>query len=151
MLLGACGGGGGGTNTDSPVLVPPVVVITDADAARFCCKRSFRPAMPRSRPCRAAGYAPWLQQQMALPQGTTGWNWLNNQGYGDVLNPANYYDSTAPADYMAWQQLMATPDAVHKRMALALSEFLLSQAMGLGDLAQPCDGALLGHAQHACV
>lgn len=131
MLLSACGGGGGGTNTDSPVLVPPVVVITDADAARFLLQAQFSASDAEIAAVRAVGYAPWLQQQMALPQGTTGWNWLNNQGYGDVLNPANYYDSTAPADYMAWQQLMAAPDAVRKRMALALSEFFVVSSNGV--------------------
>lgn len=34
--------------------------------------------------------------------GPTGWDWLESQGYGDVLNTNNYYDNSYPADYMIW-------------------------------------------------
>ena len=63
--------------------------------------------------------------------GATGWNWLNEQGYGDVQNSANYYDSSAPGDYMAWSQLITAPDPMRKRMALALSEFFVVSLTGL--------------------
>ena len=68
---------------------------------------------------------------MALPAGTAGWDWLNSQGYGDVLSPNNYYDNTYPADYMVWNQLMAAPDPMRKRVALALSEFFVVSLNGL--------------------
>jgi len=80
---------------------------------------------------RTSSYAVWLQRQMALPYGTTGWDWLEAQGYGDVLSSNNYYDNSYPADYMIWNQLMASPDTLRKRVALALSEFFVVSLNGL--------------------
>jgi len=104
---------------------------TDEQAARFLLQSQFSASPAEIAAVRAAGYALWLQQQMAQPIGTTGWAWLDSQGYGNVLNPANYYDSTAQADYMIWNQLIASPDAVRKRCALALSEFFVVSSSGL--------------------
>ena len=67
---------------------------------------------------RANGYAAWIERQVALNYGTTGWDWLNSQGYGDVYSTNNYYNQSYPADYMAWSQLMASSDPMRKRMGL---------------------------------
>jgi uncharacterized protein (DUF1800 family) len=139
-LLAACGGGGGGSGPASPTPVVPVPVAsgylyptagTDQEAARFLMQAQFSASDADIAAVRGAGFSSWLQQQVTLPVSTSGWDWLNSQGYGNVLNTANYYDSSAPADYMAWSQLMASPDAVRKRMALALSEFFVVSSSGL--------------------
>ena len=80
---------------------------------------------------RATGYADWLARQVALPRGITGWDWLDSKGYADVLSTNNYYDNSYPGDYMAWQQLLAAPDVLRKRVALALSEFFVVSLTGL--------------------
>jgi uncharacterized protein (DUF1800 family) len=133
--LSACGGGGSdtaGTTPPAPVdPAPPAVGYryttagTDAEAARFLQQAQFSSREAEIAAVRAAGYAAWLDQQMAQPVSTTGWDWLNANGYGDVNNPANYYDSPAPADAMVWSQLISAPDAVRKRVALALSEYFV--------------------------
>ncbi len=130
-------GGVGGANAATPVDPTPASAsyypnaTTDAEAARFLLQAQFSANQTEIAAVRAAGYATWLQQQMAQPVSTSGWAWLDSQGYANVQNPANYYDSTAPADYMIWNQLMASPDAVRKRCALALSEFFVVSSSGL--------------------
>ena len=72
---------------------------------------------------RASGYAGWLQAQIAAPRGPTGTEWLDARGANAVVPLSRSYFSTAPADHMAWAQLMTSPDAPRRRMALALSSY----------------------------
>ncbi len=139
-LLAACGGGGGGStsgagagstgslSTGGNVFLVP---SSDEDAARFLLQAQFSASDTEIASVRALGYTPWLERQAALPLGPTAWDWLNAKGYGDVLNTNNYYDNSYPGDYMVWNQLMAAPDALRKRVALALSEFFVVSLNGL--------------------
>ncbi len=151
--LTACGGGGGGgggaaSGGSNPPLPPSEPVpgrtvevpsvgynyatpATDEDAARFLLQAQFSASEADIAAVRSSGCAAWLLQQVALPYGDTGWDWLNARGYGDVLNPANYYDSSSQGDYMIWNQLMAAPHPMRRRMALALSEFFVVSLSGL--------------------
>ena len=133
--LTACGGGGGGSAPATIVLDTSgyryAMPATDEAAARFLLQAQFSASDADIASLRATGCATWLAGQIALPIGTTGWDWLNSQGYGDVTNPANYYDNTYPGDYMIWNQLMAAPDPLRKRLALALSEFFVVSLSGL--------------------
>jgi uncharacterized protein (DUF1800 family) len=138
-LLAACGGGGGAAPAPAAPVVPVTLAYTytyptagtEPEAARFLAQAQFSASDADIAAVRSAGFATWLQQQIARPIGTTGWDWLESKGYGDVNNSANYYDSNSPADYMMWSQLMTAPDAVRKRMALALSEFFVVSSYGL--------------------
>jgi uncharacterized protein (DUF1800 family) len=138
-LLVACGGGGGAEPGAAVPVVPVSLAHTysyqaaasDQEAARFLAQVQFSASDAEVTAVRSAGFATWLQQQIARPIGVTGWDWLESKGYGDVNNSANYYDSNTPADYMMWSQLMAEPDAMRKRMALALSEFFVVSSNGL--------------------
>ena len=144
--LVACGGGGGGeAPTAGAAPAAAGTAITPAtptgyayptpakneDAARFLLQAGFAATDADIASVRTTGYAAWLNTQMALPAGTAGWDWLNGQGFGDVLSPNNYYDNTYPADYMVWNQLIAAPDPMRKRVALALSEFFVVSLNGL--------------------
>jgi uncharacterized protein (DUF1800 family) len=150
--LTACGGGGGGgadaasggpVATDGVAVTgPPGVVpldttgttylapVSDEQAVRFLLQAQFSASDADVAAVRAAGYAPWLSQQMART-GPTGWDWLDAKGYADPLNAANYYDQSAPGDHMIWNQLMTCPDPVRKRCALALSELFVVSLSGL--------------------
>jgi uncharacterized protein (DUF1800 family) len=81
---------------------------------------------------RSLGYADWLTQQFAVAPGISGWDWLELRGYYTINTPA-FFEKTYPADYMLWQQLIASPDPVRQRMALALSEFFVVGIPGLSD------------------
>jgi uncharacterized protein (DUF1800 family) len=144
-LLTACGGGGGGGLTAGETAAPSggrsvtlsalgyryPSATTDAQAARFLLQAQLSASDADIAAVKDKGFASWLEQQVAIPAGMTGWDWLNNKGYGDVLNPANFYDSASPGDYMAWSQLIEAPDPFRKRCALALSEFFVVSLSGL--------------------
>jgi uncharacterized protein (DUF1800 family) len=146
--LSACGGGGGDSSSgasSAPAVGGRVVALQSASfasatrsvvptaeqAARFLTQAQFAATDTDIAFVRANGYAAWIERQVALNYGTTGWDWLNSQGYADVYSTNNYYNQSYPADYMAWSQLMASSDPMRKRMGLALSEFFVVSLSGL--------------------
>jgi uncharacterized protein (DUF1800 family) len=131
--LAACGGGaasgqGTGPGTSGYNFVTPA---SDEAASRFLLQAQFSASDADIAALRAIGCVAWLDRQLALPLGPTGWDWLDSKGYGDVLNSANYYDNSYPGDYMIWNQLITAPDTLRKRVALALSEFFVVSLSGL--------------------
>jgi uncharacterized protein (DUF1800 family) len=145
--LAACGGGGGGGDSPpsnsggaggstptGPVLDTSgqsfKVANSDEEAARFLLQAQFSASDAEIASVRSMGYARWLGPQMAASS-QTGWDWLDSKGYGDPNNVANYYDQSAQGDYMVWNQLFTSSDAVRKRVALALSEFFVVSLTGL--------------------
>ena len=104
---------------------------SDEDAARFLLQSQFSASDADIAAVRSKGYAPWLAEQIRTPTSQTGFEWLNSRGYAAVESTARYYDSSYPGDYMIWNQLMTSPDATRKRMALALSEFFVVSLSGL--------------------
>ncbi len=133
-LLAACGGGGGGEDAP-PLVVSPLPgqqlggfrfaqLSTDNEAARFLQQAQFSSTRPEITALRGEGVAMWLARQYQTPLGSSGWDWLESQGYGAV-DSNEYYFSTNPAEYMLWSQLLGGPDMMRKRIALALSEFFV--------------------------
>jgi uncharacterized protein (DUF1800 family) len=112
---------------------PAAVPLTDEDAARFLQHAQFSSTLAQIAAVRANGYAGWLDAQLALPLGQTGWDWLIEKGYSAV-NEWKHYNNGEPTRYMTWQQLMARPDQVRRRWALALSEIFVVSLRGLGDM-----------------
>jgi uncharacterized protein (DUF1800 family) len=138
--LSACGGGGGDSSASQTNYVPVAAgrtvslqtssytalsSVTDAQAARFLLQAGFAATDSDMASVRNLGYAGWIRAEIAKSSGISGWDWLNSQGYGNVYSTANYYDDTRPGDYMIWSQLMAAPDPMRKRAALALSELFV--------------------------
>jgi uncharacterized protein (DUF1800 family) len=138
----ACGGGGGGTTGasagtgaetgTSPGTVPISYTSpsSDEDAARFLLQAQFSASDAEIAAVRNKGYSAWLREQFAAPASPTGFDWLNARGYG-AINSAEFFDTSYPGDYMVWNQLMTSSDAVRKRVALALSEFFVVSLTGL--------------------
>ena len=136
----ACGGGGGGTTgatagtgTGASPGTGAITYITpssDEDAARFLLQAQFSASEVEVAAVRSKGYAAWLQEQFAAPASTTGFAWLDARGYA-TISTTNFFDASYPGDYMIWNQLMTSSDAVRKRMALALSEFFVVSLTGL--------------------
>lgn len=142
-LLAACGGGGGGggggtttapgpgTSTPTPPAPAYTSANSDEDAARFLLQAQFSASDAEIAAVRSKSYATWLNEQFAAPPSTSGFDWLNQRGYGTINSATSYYDNTYPGDYMLWNQLMTSSDAVRKRLALALSEFFVVSLSGL--------------------
>ena len=142
-LLSACGGGGGGGTTapsgtgpgpaspSAPAGASFTAATTDEEAARFLLQAQFSASDAEIAAVRNKSYATWLAEQFAAPPSTSGFDWLNQRGYGTINSSTNFYDNSYPGDYMLWNQLMTSSDAVRKRMALALSEFFVVSLSGL--------------------
>ena len=143
-LLAACGGGGDTQGVSSSTGVAAktanqvgetAVAIdgfpaTDEEAARFLQQAQFSASLPEIAALRKQGYMPWLAGQFTGPAAPSGFDWLTARGYAAV-DGAHYYDNTYPGDYMIWNQLMTSPDAMRKRIALALSEIFVVSLSGL--------------------
>ena len=101
------------------------------DAARFLLQAQFNASDTDIASVQSLGYAAYLNAQISAPASQTGFDWLNARGYSAVDNATRYYDNSYPGDYMMWTQLMTSPDAARKRMALALSEFFVVSLNGV--------------------
>ena len=105
--------------------------VNDAQAARFLLQAGLSASSAEIASVRSLGYAGWMKAEIAKPSGISGWDWLDSQGYGNALNPDNFYDSESPGDHMIWSQLATASDPMRKRAALALSEILVVSLTGL--------------------
>ena len=127
-LLEACGGGGSsGTGsatssatTPTPPVVPDANLLASYDAARFLQHAQFSSSEAEIAAVKSQGAAAWLDAQMALSSSTGGYDWLMQRGYG-VIDKNKFYEMEYQSNYMAWYQIMAAPDGVRRRAALALS------------------------------
>lgn len=144
--LSACGGGGSDgfaalqtpTTTRAALVSPNGVEYnysaaqSDAQAARFLLQASLGVLENDIASVRSLGYSEWLTQQFSVAPGISGWDWLELRGY-NAIDSIRFFDSHIlyPADNMLWQQLIAAPDPVRQRMALALSEFFVVGIPGL--------------------
>ncbi len=97
---------------------------TDAEAARFLMQAQFSVTDADIAALRGDGVLAWLDARYAEPPGQTGCEWLDSRGY-DAITEEERYRSRAPGDYMIWNQLIAGPDQMRKRVALALSELFV--------------------------
>ena len=107
--------------TPSPPAPATPTHITAAEAARFLQQAQFSASDADIAAVQGKGYAAWLDEQMSARSYTSGWDWLVSQGYRQYGIRFNQHY----ADHMIWNQLIAAPDAVRKRVALAWSEIFV--------------------------
>lgn len=105
--------------------------FNDEEAARFLLQAQFSASTAEIATLRSTTYEAWLDSQFSTPPGITGWDWLTLRGYATISSDTAYYDNSYQGDYMIWQQLMTSPDAVRKRVALALSEIFVVSLNGV--------------------
>lgn len=133
LALAACGGGGTDDNSIASIFTPNVSIAkpaTDGEAARFILKASLAATEPEIADIRSVGYVAWLDKQMDIPISQTGVAWLSSRGY-DQVTVDEFYQRDSLADYMAWNQLITSPDPVRKRLAYALSQFFVVSTNGI--------------------
>ncbi len=133
------GTGGTGTGSALPVQEIPVPAApgfnnfpqaaSDEEAARFILQSQLSASDEEITALRTSAgtgtYALYLQKQFAKPIGQTGWQWLEQRGYG-AADKYRYFFGKAQADFMLWSQLFTAQDSMRKRCALALSEFFVA-------------------------
>ncbi len=131
--LAACGGGGGtssagsslGTASSGASNFAYATPASDQEAARFLLQAQFSASDAEVAVVRSQGYAGWLKSQMAISNGQSGTAWLDSEGYSVPDSNRNYFNPSY-ADPMIWNQILASPDAPRRRMALALSEIFVA-------------------------
>ena len=121
--LTACGGSGGGSNSAAAAATaaPPVAAISDFEAARFLAQAAMGANRTQIARVQELGYAAWLDEQIAMAQSTSRWDWLLAKGYDAAANR----NGEAGFDACAWRKLIASPDTLRQRLTLALSEILV--------------------------
>jgi uncharacterized protein (DUF1800 family) len=135
LALAACGGGGGSSSGPGPSPPPPVVnpppppppvakAATDAEASRFLQQAQFSVHATDISALRNDGYLAWLNTNYSSALGQTGVAWLDARGHNSITSEQRYFWPQF-GDFMIWNQLLAGPDQMRKRMALALSEFFV--------------------------
>ena len=134
-FLEACGGGGSSTPTTPPVS-DRITFASDYAAARFLQHAQFSSSEADIAAVKSLGASAWLDAQMSTPSSTGGWDWLTARGYS-AIDSNKFYEMDYHANYMAWYQIMASPDGVRRRMALALSEFFVVGISGVSTLNWP--------------
>ena len=136
-FLAACGGGGSSSTTPAPQPVSDKITFaTEYAAARFLQHAQFSSSEAEIASVKSMGASAWLDAQMNLPSSTGGWEWLTTRGYS-AIDSNRFYEMDYHANHMAWYQIMASPDGVRRRMALALSEFFVVGISGVSTVSWP--------------
>ena len=115
----------GGADTGKP--------STDAEAARFLLHAQFSASEAEIAAVKAKGYATWLDEQLALPNSQSGWDWLVSKGYS-AIDTNEFFFANGTHQYMVWHQLCQAPDSVRRRWAWALSEVFVVAWRGIKDV-----------------
>jgi uncharacterized protein (DUF1800 family) len=132
LTLAACGGGGGSGSSapppSPPVNNPPPPVVlkaaSDVEASRFLQQAQFSVHAADMTTLKNDGYLAWLNTNFNAALGQTGVAWLDSRGHNSITAEQRYFWPQF-GDFMIWNQLLAGPDQMRKRMALALSEFFV--------------------------
>jgi uncharacterized protein (DUF1800 family) len=123
LTLASCGGGGG-SSSPPPTQNTPPVTITDAEAARFLLQAQFAVTDADLAAVKSSGYAAYLMANYNAAPGQTGVAWLDSRGHNSITIEQRYFWPQF-GDFMIWNQLLAGPDQMRKRLAFALSEFFV--------------------------
>ena len=119
-VLSACGGGGG-SSSPAPPPPPPPVPLTDAQAARFLLQAQFTADDASRAAVISQGCPGWLSTQFSVPESYRAWDWMVAKGYS-AIDSNNNFLYRKHLDALIWNQMIASPDQLRKRLALALSE-----------------------------
>jgi uncharacterized protein (DUF1800 family) len=134
-LLSACGGGADSASpatavsadmvrNDKASQAPP---LSANDASRFLSQAAFGGNDIDIAAVQSQGTATWLKNQFSVASDQTNWAWMMSQGFNNIAN----INSTEGVDNSLWRKLMASPDTVRQRIALALSEIFVVSAEDL--------------------
>ena len=134
LMLAGCGGSGGGSGGDAPTApaTPPPVAApkpTAPEASRLLTQATFGPTDASIAAVREAGYAAWVDQQLAAPVSNSHLAHLDarlpqlrERNPNAQLAASQFYESF-------WLQAATGPDQLRQRVKFALSQiFVISLA-----------------------
>lgn len=108
---------------------PAAADISDAEASRFLAQASMGASRAEMKRLQLLGYEGWIDDQFAMPPSQSRWDWLLAKGY----NATTYRNTEQGFDFASWSKLLASPDSLRQRVALALSEILVVGIDGLSN------------------
>ncbi len=150
-VLAACGGGGSAPSSPPPIAVPtppappppappappppapapppPAAppAVSDSQAARFLGQAAFGGSDADIARVKTLGYSAWIDEQFAMAQSTSHWDWMIERGLNVEANRFNF----TGVDASLWRKLMSSPDVLRQRVSLALSEIFVVSMAGL--------------------
>ncbi len=106
---------------------PQSAPVSDAQASRFLQQAGFAATPEQMARVRQIGPARWIDEQMALPRTQGHVEWMLENGYGQE----RFRNNPQGVDNTLWRKLIASPDALRQRVALALSEIFVVSIPGL--------------------
>jgi len=109
----------------APLVLASSRAGSDEAAARFLQQAQFSSRPDEIAAVRGQGYPDWLDTQMAMPMSERAWDWMMAKGFGDIDERALFDGGGPTVEYpLAWQ-IANAPDAMRKRVALALTEYFV--------------------------
>ena len=126
VVLSGCGGGGGASSAPPPP-PPAAAPLTDTQAARFLLQAQFTADDASRAAVISQGYSGWLATQFGAPESYKAWDWMVAKGYS-AIDSNNNFLYRKHLDALIWNQMIASPDQLRKRLALALSEVFVIAA-----------------------
>jgi len=104
---------------------------------RFALQAQFSVSDADITALKSSGLLAWLNARYSEPLGQTGVAWLDSHGHNSITTERRYR-AHEYGDYMIWNQLLAGPDQMRKRMALALSEMFVASQTAFTTLYPSC-------------
>lgn len=127
LALAACGGGSGGSASTSYTLD-----TTDTAAARLLLQAQVAATDADIADVKRLGAEAWLDAQMAMPVSQKAWDWLQSKGYA-AIDENRFNDGGGfTIQFVMGHQMVKQPDAVRKRVSLALSEMFVVSTLTAG-------------------
>jgi uncharacterized protein (DUF1800 family) len=102
-------------------------------AARFLAQTTFGGSRADITRTQQMGVTAWLDEQFAMPLGTSHVQWLKSKGYD---NASLIFNSSA-FDYTVWRAFLSSPDQLRQRVVFALSQILVVSINGVNSAWTP--------------
>jgi uncharacterized protein (DUF1800 family) len=102
-------------------------------AARFLAQTTFGASRAEISRTQQMGVTAWLDEQFAMPLGTSHVQWLKSKGSD---NPSLIFNSSA-FDYTVWRAFLSGPDQLRQRVVFALSQILVVSINGVNSAWTP--------------
>jgi len=115
----------GSTALEAPIDLPA--------AARFLAQTTFGASRAEISRTQQMGVNAWLDEQFAMPLGTSHVQWLKSKGYDNaslIFNPSSF-------DYTVWRAFLSNPDQLRQRVVFALSQILVVSITGVNSAWAP--------------
>lgn len=126
----ACSSGDGGDEGGAPTPAAPLSAMQQS--SRFLAQASLGASMEEIEAAEALGFESWIDDQLALPPSfhLPALRRLQSD-YADPASPVAF-ESPVFRRFAWWDRVMASPDVLRQRVALALSEiFVVSELVDL--------------------